>query len=178
MATERAPKFPFWMHQALEYLFGVLIAAQAIHADNEALPAVAGAVLVLLAATADGPFGAFRIVSRRAHRIVDLAAAAALGVVAVLARHEGATVVGLVAAGAVVLVMLVLRTDFRPRPVRAPRRVIAMSRRGGDPADAGRGPAGASGGRSDRIGRAAGRAAATGIRVARAVKARRDARGG
>ena len=163
MAKERAPKFPFWLHQALEYLIGVLVAAQAIHADHLVWPIVAGGVMVLLAVTADGPIAAFRIVSRRAHRIADLVAAALLAIIAVVARDQGATVVGLVAASAVVLVVLVVRTDFRPKPTRAERRAAARPERGsGD------------GGTSDRIGRTAGRVAASGVRAARTFKARRE----
>jgi hypothetical protein len=164
MATDRAAKFPFWLHQALEYLVGVLIASQAIHAENLILPVIAGGVMVVLAATADGPLGAFRVVPRKLHRVADLVAAAVLAVIAVLARHDGAAVVGLVIASAVVLVILVIRTDWRARPTKAQRRAAnAAARRAQDP----------DGGAADRIGRTAGRLAATGVRTARAMKAKK-----
>jgi hypothetical protein len=162
MASDRATKFPFWLHQALEYLVGILIASQAIHAEHLVLPVLAGGVMVLLAATADGPLGAYRVVPRRLHRVADLGAAGVLALIAVLARNDGATVVGLVAASAVVLVILVIRTDFRPRPTKAQRRAAAAAARG-EP----------DGGTANRIGRRAGRFAATGVRTARAIKAKR-----
>ena len=67
-------KLPFWIHQALEYLCGLLVVSQAIHASSVTLPVVAGATLILLGATADGPLAAFRLVARGLHRVLDIVA--------------------------------------------------------------------------------------------------------
>jgi len=60
----------------------VLVAMGLQSLDPVALT-IAGGVVILNAALVDGPLGAFRLFSRRAHRVVDLVVIAGLLVVAV-----------------------------------------------------------------------------------------------
>lgn len=75
---------PFWLHQAVEYLLGVILIAQGLQGTTPAVPAIAGALIVVNAAIVDGPLGAFRGLSRRQHRIADLVVIGFLIVLAVL----------------------------------------------------------------------------------------------
>ena len=63
---------PFWLHQAAEYLIGLVLVAMGLQSLDPAVPTLAGGLVILNAALVDGPLGAFRMFSRRAHRIVDL----------------------------------------------------------------------------------------------------------
>lgn len=138
----------FWAHQAAEYLMGMLVLAGALQSSEPVVPLIAGGLLLVLAATADGPLKAFSGISRPAHRVADMAVVVVLVAGAVLARsHLDATAMVLLLAPAAVLVLLLMRTDYRPK---VPRQAIATSDR------------------SEAVGRAAGRAAAMGIRRWRA----------
>lgn len=106
---------PFWLHQIVEYLLAIVVALAAARSD---LPSVVlGAALLLgaLAATADAPFAARRLVSRPHHRIADWAVGTVLVVVGVVLRKSlgGNGAFWMIAAGALVGI-LALRTDYSP----------------------------------------------------------------
>lgn len=75
---------PFWLHQAAEYLLGLVLVAQGLQSPTPAVPAIAGGLVVVNAACVDGPLAAFRVVSRRAHRWADLVVIAVLVIAAAL----------------------------------------------------------------------------------------------
>jgi hypothetical protein len=139
--SERARR-PFWLHQAAEYLLGIVLVAQGLQMPDPVVPTVAGALVMLNAATAIGPLGAFRLAGRKAHRVADLAV---LGIIVSAALQPwvfvdaGSRGIMLVVAG--VLGVVWYYTDFAERPERARRRVAQ------------------AGPRSEQIGRSAGRAA-------------------
>ena len=171
-------KLAFWIHQAVEYLVGFLVLSQALQAADPVVPVVAAGVVLALAATADGPLAAFRLVPRGLHRVLDVVAAVALAAVGIVFRDDlgGLGVVVLAGVG-VVLAALVYRTDYRGRAQRAARPAATTPRRVGsaDPsattssgasADARtRAPTSASTG--EEVGRRAGRLVAQGVRAYR-----------
>ena len=63
---------PFWLHQLVEYILGVTLVSQALQSPTPAVPAIAGAAMLVNAAVARGPLSAFRLVGRRVHRTLDL----------------------------------------------------------------------------------------------------------
>ena len=75
---------PFWLHQAAEYLLGLVLVAQGLQSPTPVVPSVAGGIVLLNAACVEGPLAAFRLVSRRAHRWADLVVIGMLVVVAAL----------------------------------------------------------------------------------------------
>ena len=159
-ASSPSTKLTFWIHQALEYLCGLLVLSQAIHAKSVALPLVAGVTLILLGATSDGPFAAFRLVKRGVHRVLDMVAIVLLAaVLAVFGRHGDGVEIGLVLVAIVVLAFLLVRTNYAPKPGRTRRAS---------------GPPSPDGGLSEAVGRKAGRAAAAGYKYVKAAKAKRD----
>ena len=75
---------PFWLHQVAEYLIGLALVAMGLQSPDPLVPTVAGGLIVVNAAMVDGPLGAFRAVSRRTHRTLDLVLIIGLVVAAVL----------------------------------------------------------------------------------------------
>lgn len=71
--SDRARR-PFWLHQLVEYIIGLILVAQGLQGPEPLVPAVVGGVVLLNAAVAIGPLGAFRLVGRRLHRVLDLVA--------------------------------------------------------------------------------------------------------
>jgi len=105
-------KLPFWIHQLVEYLIGILLVSQALQADRPLIPLAAGAAVLALAATADGPLGAFRFVGRHLHHVLDLVVGIGLLMVAVLARDAtGSTGVLVTVVGALSVLVLAVRTE-------------------------------------------------------------------
>lgn len=143
--TERARR-PFWIHQAVEYLLGIVLVMQGLQMPEPALPAIAGVVVLINAATAVGPLSAFRLQPRRIHRIVDLVVIALLvaGAVQPWLGSDPATR-GLLLIVAGVLAVVWWYTDFAERSQRRQRRLDQ------------------AGPRSEDIGRSAGRMAGNAV---------------
>ena len=66
-------KRPFWMHQLVEYILGGSMVAAGLQSPTPVVPAVIGVVIMLHAAVTVAPLGAFRVISRKVHRFVDIA---------------------------------------------------------------------------------------------------------
>jgi hypothetical protein len=65
-------KRPFWMHQVVEYILGGAMIATGLQSPTPLLPSVVGALIMIHSAITVGPVGAFRVISRRVHRVVDV----------------------------------------------------------------------------------------------------------
>lgn len=142
---------PFWLHQAAEYLIGLILVAMGLQALEPTVPTIAGGVVLVNAALVDGPLGAFRLFSRRAHRVVDVVVIAGLAIVAVLPFLDlDATSRVLLGGAAFVLGVVWWNSAFQSRAPKAPR-----SAGDGPPLGSTAKPAG----RSEAFGRGAGRLA-------------------
>ena len=163
---------PFWLHQSAEYLIGLVLVAMGLQAIEPAVPTIAGGIVLLNAALVDGPLGAFRLFSRRAHRVVDVVVIAALGLAAVLPFLDlDATSRVLLGGAAAVLGVVWWNSAFearRPRRSRAPRGP-ADAPAAGSPAGPPVGSSAKPTDRSEAIGRGAGRLAGG---IAKAVRDR------
>ena len=159
-SPERAPTRqragrPFWMHQLIEYILGAVLVAQGVQSPSPALPAAAGGLVMINAAMVRGPLAAFRVMSRRVHRVADLAVMGVIVVAAVqpwIAVDAGARLVMLGITAALAFVWW--QTSFAEQASR------------------GRAAIGTEGGRSTEIGRLAGRAVGDGINVAKRFRKR------
>lgn len=124
---------PFWLHQLVEYIIGLILVAQGLQGPEPLVPAVVGGVVLFNAAVAIGPLGAFRLVGRRFHRILDLVA---IGVVVVAAVQPWVDVdVGtraIMIAIAVVYGFVWFYSDFAEKQARQQRRAAATGDRGED----------------------------------------------
>ncbi len=72
------------MHQLVEYVLGGVLVAQGLQSPQPVVPAVAGFLVLANASTVrDGALSAFRVVSRRTHRIVDVVVIIAIVLMAI-----------------------------------------------------------------------------------------------
>ena len=144
--SDRARR-PFWLHQVVEYIIGLILVAQGLQGPEPLVPAVVGGVVLLNAAVAIGPLGAFRLVGRRLHRVLDLVA---IGVVVAAAVQPWVDVdVGtraIMIAIAVVYGFVWFYSDFAEKQARQQRRAAA-----------------ATGDRGEDLGRTAGRLAGNAV---------------
>ncbi len=141
-------KRAFWMHQLAEYLLGGVLVAQGLQSPTPMAPAVVGGVVLANVAIARGPLGAFRVIGRSLHRLLDLVVIAVVAVAAIQPVVEVELTSRLVLGGiAAVLVVVWRQSEFTER--------------------AGRPPVATEGGRATEIGRMAGRLVGDGISAAR-----------
>jgi hypothetical protein len=124
---------PFWLHQLVEYLVGLILVGQGLQAPEPLVPALVGGVVLFNAAVAIGPLGAFRLVGRRLHRVLDLVA---IGVVTAAAVQPWVDVdVGtrvIMIGVAVVYGFVWFYSDFAEKQSRKERRAAATGDRGED----------------------------------------------
>lgn len=104
-------KRSFWLHQLAEYIVGGALLATGLQSPKPLIPALVGTLILLNTAIVDAPFGAFRLVGRRLHRLLDyivlgiaIAACAAPGI-DVSTRLVQILIV-------IVLAVVVWRTDY------------------------------------------------------------------
>lgn len=151
---------PFWLHQIVEYVIGAVFISSSIQSETPAVPAVLGVTVMLNAACTHGPAGAFSLLHRRVHRIIDLVIIAAIVIAAVqplVAVGDNARV--LMVMLAVVLAFVWWNTDFATRDERKARRMATKSTR--------RRPSRPT---SEEVGQKAGRLVGDGVNLARRAK--------
>ena len=139
------------MHQLVEYVLGGVLIAQGLQSPQPVLPSIAGGLIVLNTTVVQGAtLSAFRLVGRQTHRVLDVVVIAAIVVAAVqpfVDVDPGARIVmGGIAA---VLVFVWMQTTFTMKTKKT------------------RAPITAENGRSDEVGRLAGRAVANGVNFAK-----------
>lgn len=151
VATADRVQRPFWLHQAAEYVVGLALIAQGLQAAEPWLPGMAGAVIVINAAIARGPLGAFAMVGRRLHRVFDVIIIVGLAGAGLLPGVDVAMRFVLIGF-AVVLGFVARYTRYDHR---APRGRQRSTTPGGD----------TPGDRAEDLGRRAGRLAGEGVKA-------------
>ncbi len=138
------------MHQLVEYILGIALISQGVQSPRPLVPSLFGLAIMINASAVAGPLSAFRAIPRRVHRIADFVLAAAMVVGAVvLRRHiDGSSQFVVIGVG-LVMGFIAWRTNYAEKPKRVPV---------------------AADGRSDEIGRMAGRVAAGGVKLYRRRK--------
>jgi len=117
-----AGRVPFWIHQLVELLLGGLLLVEGARTGEHTVVLVSlGAVLLVLALCSDGALGAWTLIGRRLHRVLDLVAAAVLAVSPVVLGLDRVLAIVILEAAAVAMVWLAFRTEWRPRSKRPPR---------------------------------------------------------
>lgn len=151
---------PFWLHQAVEYVIGAVFVSSSIQSDTPVVPAGLGVLVMLNAAFTHGPAGAFRLLHRKVHRILDVVIMVAVGVAVVqpvVALGDNARI--LMGLLAVVLAFVWWNTDFATREERKARRAARRSQR-----------TKASRPTSEEVGQTAGRLVGRGVNYVRRKK--------
>lgn len=138
MAIERERR-PFWIHQVVEYIVGIALISAAAQMPRPAVPALLGLLVIINAAVAKGSAGAFRLVGRRLHRVLDLVV---IGVLVFFALQPWVSVDSssrlLIGGVAFVLWFVWFYTDFAERPTRAQRKAAKGPRGPRDSTEMGR----------------------------------------
>ncbi|WP_420451225.1 hypothetical protein [Ilumatobacter sp.] len=144
---------PFWMHQIVEYIIGAVFISTGFGSATPAIPAALGAIVMVNAAIAIGPGGAFRLVHRKVHRVLDVVVIALIAIATFqpVVSIDGNTRILMGLLG-FVLCFVWWNTDFATKPERTARR------RGRARPD------------SEEVGRSAGRTAADGYLAAKRLK--------
>ena len=145
---------PFWMHQIVEYLVGLVLIGAAFQAPEPAVPAVMGAIVMGNSAIAKGPASAFPMVGRRVHRWLDVVVMALL-VVAAFQPVLDVDGTGrlLLCSIAFVLFFIWMNSDFSEKATRKQTKTKLRENLARP--------------ESEEIGRKAGRAVATRVKAAR-----------
>jgi hypothetical protein len=105
--THERWQLPFWALQVLEFGVAFLLVTQSVHVGHGGLLIAGGTVLFVLAVTADGPLGIFRVCGRRLHRVLVMSVASVLAACCAVASLRP-DVEGLLVIGAAVVALLVL----------------------------------------------------------------------
>ena len=145
---------PFWLHQIVEYILGIVLISQGLQLREPLTLTVAGIAILINAAVVTGPLSAFRWTTRGVHKVCDLVLIAGLVIVGLQPfwNMDSTSRFILVAVG-IVMLMVWRLTDYR-QPARRPiqqrsRRVPSSPRNQGLIRNS----------NPEQVGRAAGRAA-------------------
>ena len=142
-------KRPFWMHQLVEYILGGALVASGLQSPTPLVPSVLGGIVMIHSAITVGPLGAFRVIRRRLHRVIDPVVLLAEFVAAVqpwINLESGTRII--IVGIAFVHLFVWWQTSYAER---------VKSRR----------PVTAEGGRSNEVGRLAGRLVGNGVNAVR-----------
>jgi hypothetical protein len=129
-------KRSFWTHQIVEYVLGIAAIAIGAQSPDPLVASLAGVLVLLNAACTDGPLGAFRLLHRHVHHVIDIVLVVLFVVVAIVggSRVDSMTRVTLVGIAAA-LAFVTWQTDFskrrRPEPVPAGERSEQFGRTAG-----------------------------------------------
>jgi hypothetical protein len=106
-------KRPFWLHQFAEYVIGAALVGSGLQSPSPEIPAVLGGLIIVNAAIVNAPLGAFRIVGRRVHRLLDFVLVG-IGVLATAlpGLDLGTRIVQLCCL--IVFVTVVMNTNYSP----------------------------------------------------------------
>lgn len=116
-------KRPFWAHQALEYVLALALLSHVLRVDDGIWPRVLAAALLINVAVVDGPLGAFRLTTRKQHRVVDVVLATGAVLLGVQWWIELSTLTRVVVLGiGLLLGALIPITQWEPRVSRRTRR--------------------------------------------------------
>lgn len=142
-------KRSFWLHQLAEYTVGGAMLAMGLQSHQPTIPVIVGTLILLNAAIVDAPFGAFRWVGRRVHRVLDYLV---LGIATLACAVPGMDVATRLTQILIVVVwaVVIIGTDYSARVPKSKPLVSATPD-----------------GKADEIGRVAGHTAGTWARKVR-----------
>jgi len=120
-------RIQFWALQVLELGVAFLLVTQSVHVGRGGLLVAGGVVFGLLALTADGPLGVFRVVGQRLHVLVVAGTAIAFGAMAALPALRP-DLEGLLVVGGAVVALVFLASRTMTDPARRGRRSTRTTR--------------------------------------------------
>jgi hypothetical protein len=116
-----AGRVPFWIHQLVELLLGILLLVQGARTgEHTAVLVTLGTLLLLLALCSDGALAAWPWIGRRLHRVLDVVAAAVLALSPLVLGLDHLFAIVILEVAAAAMLWLALRTEWRTRAERKP----------------------------------------------------------
>lgn len=119
-------RVPFELHRVAEVLVGVALISVSLHVTGSGATLLAGGAVIVPALVTRGRLGVLRWFSTRVHRLLDVALVVLLALLPLLPRlplapgSEDASLALVSEPAAAVLLLLLVRTDYRSRPRPAP----------------------------------------------------------
>ena len=101
----------FWLHQIVEYLIAAALILMSAQSRHPFVLAAYGIALLINVTVVDGPFSAYKIISRGVHRIIDWLFVVALFVGVFLLDVDQSTQTTLVGVG-LAIVVIALTTNY------------------------------------------------------------------
>ncbi|HEY3723418.1 MAG TPA: hypothetical protein VGN59_08670 [Acidimicrobiia bacterium] len=109
-----AGRVPFWVHQLVELLLGMLLLVQGARTgEHTAVLVTLGLLLLLLALCSEGALAAWPWIGRRLHRVLDLVAAAVMALSPLFLGLDHVLPIVILEIAAAAMVWLALRTEWR-----------------------------------------------------------------
>ncbi|MEO8362815.1 MAG: hypothetical protein ABI570_00330 [Ilumatobacteraceae bacterium] len=104
----------FWLHQLVEYAIAILLIVMSAQMSEPLVPVLFGVALLVNSALSDGTMSAYRLWTRRVHRLIDWAIIVGSLAAAVLLDLGATGRLALVALG-LVLAVISFGTNFAKR---------------------------------------------------------------
>src|SRR5260221_9056258 len=118
-------RVPFWMHQVVELLLGMLLLVEGARTgEHTAVLVTLGSLLLLLALCSDGALAAWPWIGLRLHRVLDLVAATVLALSPLALGPDHVLPIVILEVAAAAMVWLALRTGWR-KPAKRTKRTRA-----------------------------------------------------
>ena len=123
MGAPARRRVPFELHRVAEVLVGVALISFSLHVTGSGATLLAGGAVIVPALVTRGRLGVLRWFSTGVHRLLDVALIVILALLPLAPGSEGASLALVSEPVAAVLVLLLLRTDYRSgrRPAPPPR---------------------------------------------------------
>ena len=122
-------RVPFWIHQLVELLLGMLLLVQGARTgEHTAVLVTLGGLLLLLALCSEGALAAWPWIGRRLHRVLDLVAAAVLALSPLALGLDHLLPIVILEVAAAAMVWLALRTEWRTPVKRSRTRARSRSK--------------------------------------------------
>jgi hypothetical protein len=115
-------RVPFELHRVAEILVGAALVSFSLHVSGSLATLLAGLAVIVPALVTRGRLGVLRWCSTGVHRVLDGVLVVLLALLPLAPGSEGAALAAVTGPAAGVLLLLLVRTDYRPRARTAPRR--------------------------------------------------------
>ncbi len=107
----------FWLHQIVEYLIAAALILISAQSDYPIVTSAFGIALLINVTITDGPLSAYKIISRKIHRIIDWLYVVAL-IVGALALDIDQSTRSTLFGVAIALVVIALSTNYTKKVFR------------------------------------------------------------
>lgn len=121
MGASAGGRLSLELHRVAETLVGLALVSVSLHVTGSPATLCAGIAVMVPAVVTRGRLAVVHWCSPAGHRVLDVLLIAALALLPLVPRMEGAALAAVTEPAAAVLLLLLVRTDYRARGRAAPR---------------------------------------------------------